>query len=214
MRRSKEDSLKTRGRILVAARKVFARGGVSRTSMEHIAEEAGVTRGAIYGHFVDKADLFRSMREDMKLPMVDVIDATEMDANDDPLTGVERYLIGVLDALKADRATREAVRILAFKCEYVGEFERDMGRQLAKLMLLDQHLERAYKAARRKGTLRADVDPALAAQETCVFLVGAVRMWILDERGKWIRGKLDALVRAHVEHLRVPRARARASRKT
>ncbi len=199
MRRSKEDSLKTRGRILVAAREVFARGGVSRTTMEHIAAAAGVTRGAIYGHFAGKADLFRCMREQVKLPMVDVIDAGLLGSSDDPLTGVERYLTGVLDALQSDRATREAVRILAFKCEYVGDFERDMARQLGKLTELDEHLERAYGAARRKGVLRKGVDPALAALETCAFLVGLIRLWLLDAKGRLVRARLDSLIRAHVE---------------
>jgi TetR/AcrR family acrAB operon transcriptional repressor len=202
MRRSKEDSLKTRGRIMVAARKVFARGGVSRTTMEHIAEEAGVTRGAIYGHFTDKGELFRCMREQVKLPMVDVIDATAMDASDDPLTGVEGYLTGVLEALQGDKATRETLQILAFKCEYVGDFERDMGRQLTKLTLLSEHFVHAYRAARRKGTLRKGVDPAIAGLETCAFLVGTVRLWILDARGKLARGKLEALVKGHVGNLR------------
>ena len=66
MRRSKEDSLKTRQSILLAARRVFARRGVSQTSIEHVARAAGVTRGAVYGHFKGKDALFQCMREQVR----------------------------------------------------------------------------------------------------------------------------------------------------
>ena len=48
VRRTKEDALATRNRILDTAECVFERRGVSRTSLNEIALAAGVTRGAIY----------------------------------------------------------------------------------------------------------------------------------------------------------------------
>jgi AcrR family transcriptional regulator len=49
----------SRNRILVIATRHFARHGYIGTSLEQVAKEAGVTRGALYHHFVDKHDLFR-----------------------------------------------------------------------------------------------------------------------------------------------------------
>ena len=49
----------TRQRLIEAARQVFLEHGVSRTTMAHIAAQAGVTRGAVYWHFNNKLDLFR-----------------------------------------------------------------------------------------------------------------------------------------------------------
>jgi TetR/AcrR family acrAB operon transcriptional repressor len=202
MRRSREESLKTRSRILVAARRVFARRGVSRTTLEQIASAAGVTRGAIYGHFADKQALFQSMREQVKLPMVDVIDGLLIESADDPLTGVQRYLAAVLEALGTDAATRETFQILGFKCEYVDEIEADMKRQAERAGELRTKLERAYRRAARAGRLRRDVTPRLAALETCAFLVGAVRLWLLDGPRGPVRRDCAALVRAHVRGLR------------
>ena len=54
-RRTKEEALATRHALLDAAERVFGRRGVARTSLVEIAEEAGVTRGAVYWHFKDKA---------------------------------------------------------------------------------------------------------------------------------------------------------------
>ena len=47
VRRTKEEALATRDRLLDAAEHVFQRHGVSRTSLHDIAAAAGVTRGAI-----------------------------------------------------------------------------------------------------------------------------------------------------------------------
>jgi TetR/AcrR family acrAB operon transcriptional repressor len=201
MRRSKEDSMKTRRSIVLAARRVFARRGVSRTTMEHIAAAAGVTRGAIYGHFAGKGELFQCMREQVKLPLVDAMNEAVLHSPDNPLRGVERYLVAVLDLMKDDVATRETFHILGFKCEYVGEFEVDMKRQATRAAELVGNLEAIYKAAARKGTLRKGIAPKLAALETCAFFVGLVRLWLLDAGGKLVRRDAAALIRAHVENL-------------
>ena len=68
MRRTKHDSEQTRQQILAAARSEFAHRGVTRTTLEHIARSAGVTRGAIYWHFANKAELFRAMRDQEPAP--------------------------------------------------------------------------------------------------------------------------------------------------
>lgn len=58
-RSSREDSRdRTTQRLLAAARKLIANRGLSDTSLEDIAEEAGYTRGAFYSNFSSKGDLF------------------------------------------------------------------------------------------------------------------------------------------------------------
>lgn len=63
MRKTKEEAEQTRQKILNAARKMFFQNGVAKTSLEHIAKEAGVTRGAIYWHFKDKTALFFALQQ-------------------------------------------------------------------------------------------------------------------------------------------------------
>jgi AcrR family transcriptional regulator len=58
-RLSRENSRdRTAQRLLAAARKLVAKRGLSDTSLEDIAEEAGYTRGAFYSNFSSKGDLF------------------------------------------------------------------------------------------------------------------------------------------------------------
>ena len=70
-RRTKQDALATREALLDAAERMFEQRGVSRTSLNDIAVAAGTSRGAIYWHFQDKADLFNAMMERVTLPMED-----------------------------------------------------------------------------------------------------------------------------------------------
>jgi AcrR family transcriptional regulator len=53
----------TRERLLVAARRVFARSGFHGASVEEIASEAGFSTGALYSNFDGKEDLFLVLME-------------------------------------------------------------------------------------------------------------------------------------------------------
>jgi AcrR family transcriptional regulator len=50
--------LRTRAKLVEAAAQVIAEEGYERTSLEQVAARAGMTRGAIYGNFRNKEDLF------------------------------------------------------------------------------------------------------------------------------------------------------------
>ncbi|MCK5430999.1 MAG: TetR family transcriptional regulator [Anaerolineales bacterium] len=57
-------SAQTRQDLLAAALTVFSNKGYEAARLEDIAEMAGVTRGAIYFHFGNKAGLFMALVED------------------------------------------------------------------------------------------------------------------------------------------------------
>src|SRR5580765_2856664 len=112
MRRTKEESEGTRRTILAAARRVFAKRGVTRTTLGHVAAEAGVSRGAIYWHFANKIELFDAMREQVSVPLIDRTDyALLSDDESDPLAAVERFLSNLLESVVKDSATRQTFLI-------------------------------------------------------------------------------------------------------
>lgn len=210
MRRTKEDAEKTRQRIIAAAARVFCRQGVGRTSMEQIARDAGVTRGAVYWHFANKAALYFAMREHVTVPMIDRVDlALKRGGAADALNSVQALLGGILDALETDRDTRRALDIIHYKCEYVDELAGELDTHRMRTAEFVAKLARAYRAARAAGTLRTGLEPALAARDSCAFVVGLVRIWLIDASGSLVKRRARDLIRAHVESRRAPPAAAR-----
>jgi TetR/AcrR family transcriptional regulator, acrAB operon repressor len=199
VRRTKQQSEQTRQRILAAARREFARRGVTRTSLEHVAAAAGVTRGAIYWHFANKADLFHAMREQVSLPLLDRTSFALLSAAAaDPLGAVEAFLRSLIDTLAGDRTTLRTFQIMAFKCEYVDEFASDLRRQTRRCQELVGQLTKVYERARVVGALRPGLTPTVAAVDTCVFVNGLVRLFLLDGRATLVRRHAASLIGAHV----------------
>lgn len=60
-RKSKEEALETRNRILTAAVDLIAEKGYARTTFEDIAERLELTKGAVYWHFKTKPDLLTEL---------------------------------------------------------------------------------------------------------------------------------------------------------
>lgn len=55
--------LETRTKVLNAAEALFAKKGYYDTSMDEIAEGSGLSKGAIYGHFKSKEELFIALQD-------------------------------------------------------------------------------------------------------------------------------------------------------
>ena len=55
---------RTRRRLIEAGRRVFLRAGYHAASLDQVAGEAGMTKGAVYSTFESKADLFMAIHEE------------------------------------------------------------------------------------------------------------------------------------------------------
>jgi AcrR family transcriptional regulator len=114
-RRTKEDAEKTREALLDAAERVFLRHGFVAATLNEIAKEAGVTRGALYWHFADKLAIFIAMNERVKSPM-DALFA-ELTGGPDPVAGLEAMSVSVLRDFARDEHTRNVIAISRLRVE-------------------------------------------------------------------------------------------------
>jgi TetR/AcrR family acrAB operon transcriptional repressor len=211
MRRTKEEAARTRERIVASALRVFSRNGIARTTIEQIARDAGVTRGAVYWHFTDKQALLRAIRESVSLPLLDHTDlALLRDGDDDPLDRVEALLGGFLRTIERDDVTRSALEMMSFKCVYVGDLVAEREALARNTRRLLKGLEHAYERARDRRLLRAGLSPDVAALETVAFLSGLVRLLLLEVDGADIHKRAPLLIRAHVQSRRAEWEHARA----
>lgn len=59
-----EQQARTRDALVASARRVFARDGFHGANLTAIAREAGLTKGAVYSNFDNKADVFLAVLDD------------------------------------------------------------------------------------------------------------------------------------------------------
>jgi TetR/AcrR family transcriptional regulator, acrAB operon repressor len=205
MRRTKEDAARTKTRILDAARLVFRRDGVSRATLDSIAREAGVSKGAIYWHFENKKALFRALRDRVPVPLIDRPNFASLTnpANADALTRVECFLLGFVSLLERDEAARDTLDIMMYRCEYVADLANDLDESLRRFDETRKELQHAYRQAERESVLRPGLPAAIAATETMVFLTGLVRLWLVSKPASPFRRGARSLIVAHVQGRRI-----------
>ena len=182
-RRTKEEALATRHRLLDAAETLFQARGVSRTSLQDIATEAGATRGAIYWHFQDKADLFNAMMERVTLPLERSLQpggpGHEGQARD-ALGELRAAILRALHQLRSDAKLRGVVDIAMQKVEYVDELHavRDRHRGVRAKCLID--ITKALRLAARQAGRRLPLSAGQAAAGLHALIDGLIRNWLLD----------------------------------
>lgn len=202
----------TRERLLDAAETVFRERGVTRTSLAEVATAAGMTRGAVYWHFKDKADLFRAMCDRATLPLDAMFESATGTACADPLGTLRALSIGALQSLAADPRAQNVFEIVFHKSELVDELA-SLGtahRQERCDCLLQ--IENIVRRCAELGQLPADIDPMLATQGLHALMVGIMHEWVLDQTAYDLAAAAPALIDVYLAGLaaKPPRLAARA----
>ena len=179
-RRTKEEAQETRNRILDFAEHVFSEKGVSRTSLDDLARAAGVTRGAIYWHFRNKAELFDAMMARITLPMEEVTQRAQGGVCDDPLAYVRSCALNVLQRTATDPQCQRVFDIVCHKCEYVDEMAELKARHLECRSECLEEMQRAFAHAITKGQLPESVNARRAAVVLHALIDGLIANWVLD----------------------------------
>ena len=200
VRKTKEDASITRQLIIDAAREVFAVRGVSRTTLEHIASQAGVTRGAVYWHFENKTELFNAMREQVLLPLIDLMEYKQLDnLNTDPLTALENALKTTIAGLENCAITRQTYEIMMTKCEYVDDLSLSLETVMVNCQSIVEKYELTYTRAQQLGLISSKLSPAQLALDTHLFFGGLLHLWVKDFKGTYVRANANAVIEAHMQ---------------
>lgn len=95
-----ERKKQTRRRLLEVAGKLFATKGYSETGLDEIAEEAGLTKGAVYSNFTSKADLALAVLDELALgPALEIFSQVDPgESFDDQHLHGGKLLVETMDA--------------------------------------------------------------------------------------------------------------------
>jgi TetR/AcrR family acrAB operon transcriptional repressor len=177
-RKTKEDAQATNTALLDAAEKVFFEHGVAGTTLNDIAAYAGLTRGAVYWHFKDKADLLRAMFTRAMFPMEAMLDELERASGTDPLGALRAMCLQALTNLANSPDQQRVFSIMFHKCEHIGQLVEVLQDKHERHEECHWQIESVLQKAVTEGQLPKDTDVALANQIIKNFMVGTMSEWL------------------------------------
>jgi TetR/AcrR family acrAB operon transcriptional repressor len=205
-RRTKEEAAATRDSILDAAEKLFVEQGVSRTTLQHIASAAGVTRGAIYWHFDDKGALFNAMMERATLPLEAELQVLDEAESADPLADLRDYMLAVLRRTVEDPGARRVFEIATLKVEFVDEMDAVRCRRQASMSNWMARAERRIRLASDQGLIGPKVDPRTVALGMWTMIDGMIRNWMFAPQSFDLLQLGKCVIDPYMDGLRAGRA--------
>lgn len=201
-RRTKEEAQETRAQLLDAAEKVFSTKGVTNTSLNEIAEAAGMTRGAIYWHFRNKMDLIDALMERVRLPLEEMREQAMAEAPNDLVGQIRLNAIQVLRQTVRDPHHRAIATILLQKCEYVDDVLPLKQRHLESRNECADEVEQRFIEAVAAGQLPTCTKPRLATMALFSYVDGLVYNWLLDPDYFDLDASAECLIDVFFEGLR------------
>lgn len=202
VRRTKEEAQATRHQILDAAEREFLARGVAHTRLQDVAVAAGVTRGAIYWHFKDKAELFNAMMERACLPCEGAADRAAATAGDDPMAQLKEMALGPLRVLAENEQCQRVFRIALHQTEYTAELAGVQDRYLEGSGEFQQQLLDVMLRAEADGLVRPGLPLALLARGLFALVDGLMHHWTLKPGAFDLTANGEAAIDAFVAGLR------------
>ncbi|QCQ92830.1 TetR/AcrR family transcriptional regulator [Rhodococcus sp. SGAir0479] len=171
--RRERNKQQTRGRLLDAARELFAARGVVSTTVEDIADRAGVSRATFFNYFPSKDELLSALHASHMDSMARVIDQLLVRE----LTTTDR-----IGALFAD-FVRSTEQLPGYLRAVTGELERDLASpeiSVERTERFNDELLRILEPGIAAGEVRTDYPPRFLAQMVAAVYVSTIRYWRQD----------------------------------
>ncbi|MEU0118097.1 ScbR family autoregulator-binding transcription factor [Streptomyces bobili] len=185
-----ERAVRTYGQILQAAADLFAKTGFVNVTLVDIAEHAGVTKGAVYFHFMNKEALAVAVMDEYYVRLAAVA-ADVSRSYLSPLDAVAELIMRTTAVLRRDTVFQSAVRLQK------------------ELFLVDNQLPTPFVSfidavgehlaeGKRRGQLPESTDPAALARVLVAAFYGAQHIsWVLTGRVdvvERVREVIDAII--------------------
>ncbi len=179
MRRTKEEAEQTRKTILEASLRVFSTKGYARSRLEDVAKEAGVTRGAIYWHFDNKADLFSSA-------VIESVSGYRKRLTDillsplSPLLKIRTLMKEWLATLEEDEAYRTLVEMTLTKTEFDDQTREGVREWFGFVDRVQEAIVDLIREGIDTGEIHGGIKPEVAGLALIAYLNGIEETWFIQ----------------------------------
>lgn len=169
--------------MLRAALHVFSRQGYAASTLEDIAKEAGVTRGAIYWHFQGKAELYQTLLAEGSQKPFQLLDEISS-AGYSPAEALRRLIVRSLEYIEEDEVFQATVELTLFKSEpgIVDTQGEGLAQKYQGATAFAQQLEQILRAGMVSGEFSADLDTQVTALAFNALINGVLLVWLQSSK--------------------------------
>jgi TetR/AcrR family transcriptional regulator, transcriptional repressor for nem operon len=189
----------TRQKLLERAFEEIHRNGFRSASLDSILEDAGVTKGALYHHFANKAELGYAVVDEVVRPW--------MEETWRPVVEAENPIDAAIATIR-ERLKLRSEMALTLGCPFNNLTQEMSGvdegfRKRLSSILHDwrEHVAAAMRRGQASGTVCADVDARAAAAFVISSIEGCVGMAKASQSREFLEAGFRGLVE-YLEHLR------------
>ncbi|ASK28164.1 TetR family transcriptional regulator [Neisseria chenwenguii] len=177
MRKTKIEALKTKEHLMLAALETFYSKGISRSSLNEIAQNAGVTRGALYWHFKNKEDLLDAIFQRICDDIENCLQG-DLERNTDSWESFCQSMLRFFERLENNPIHYKFYNILFLKCEHTEQNEAIVALVQKYQQLWQQKLNTMLADSIRQQSLPTDLDTELAALFIKTGMDGLIRQYL------------------------------------
>ncbi len=178
-RKTKIEALKTRQHLIDVAITLFAKNGVSTTTLADIADAAGMTRGAIYWHFDSKVSLFNEIWNIQPCIALEIRRKLKAKIHDNDLQFLREIIIETLKIISTDHRQRELLQILYHTCEFNGEMYSEQEIR-ERLWFNRERMKKLLRSCISKGQIPVNTNIELTITIIHGYLTGIIKNWLMQ----------------------------------
>lgn len=183
MRRTKTEALKTKEYLMLAALDTFYQKGIARTSLNEIAQAAGVTRGALYWHFKNKEDLIDALFQRICDDIESCIKEDSNNNNEQAWSSFRLTLTRFSEHLQHNELHYKFHSILFLKCEHTEQNEAVIAIAKKHQSLWREKIVAVLTDAVQQKALADNLDIDMAVIFIKSSLDGLIWRWLSSGQG-------------------------------
>lgn len=193
MRRTKEEAAATRARLLDAALEIFHARGYAATTLDDIARQAEITRGAIQWHFGNKAELYNTLIRERYQEAGEIF-RDLYDAGGTPLQKLRKVLVRWLCYTEENPRFRTMLELVMLKTEVSPELSSGIEEKVHGNRATISFFASLVRQGIETGEIRPDVQPEIAATTALGLVNGIVTLWLIDPTAFSLRDTAETSV--------------------
>ncbi len=192
----RQNTVLRRKQIVETLRKIIVKYGSEHVTVRKLAEEIGVSGGAIYRHFKSKREVLLFLIDDIKENLNGDIERAY------PIENPLDFLGKIAGNLLSSIEQRKGATFLAI-AEIVSLGDRGLNRKISEVLNgFLGHIKQLIAAGIKTGEVREDVDVEMAATAFFGMLQGLVTIWSLSGFPPMLEIKNKSMWKFYLEALK------------